>query len=143
VQTDDYLMLYVEWMHWARIIRIDSDHNPAELSSLDGDSIGWWEEDTLVVETVNFLDQPYQANAGRRVIERFSPADEGGLLYSFSVEDPDYVDSYSGELVWPKTDQVPYEYACHEGNYAMTSTLMGARMREKEWRELNASPVDQ
>ena len=139
VQTDDYLMLNIEWMHWARIIRIDGEHKAPQLRSLDGDSIGWWEGDTLVVETTNFLDQPQQANDGRRVIERFSPINEGGLLYSFSVEDPDYEEPYSGELVWPKSDQRSYEYACHEGNYAMSATLMGARVREKEWREANGT----
>ena len=139
VQTDDYIMLYIEWMHWARIIRIkNKEHNPSALATFDGDSIGRWEDDTLVVETVNFLDQPRQP-ADRRVIERFSPILEGGLLYSFAVEDADYSDSYSGEMVWPKSDQVPYEYACHEGNYAMSATLRGARVREKEHRLQNGS----
>ena len=139
VQTDDYLMLYIEWMHWARIIRIkDKEHNPETLATFDGDSIGWWEGDTLVVETINFLDQPHQL-ADRRVIERFSPIEEGGLLYSFTVKDADYTDSYSGEMVWPVSDQIPYEYACHEGNYAMSATLRGARVREKEWREQQVS----
>tara|TARA_B100002003_G_C14144621_1_gene550322 strand:- start:806 stop:1876 length:1071 start_codon:yes stop_codon:yes gene_type:complete len=139
VQTDDYLMLYIEWMHWARIIRIHDDaHQPATLATFDGDSIGRWEGDTLVVETVNFLDQPHQP-AERRVVERFSPISGGGLLYSFTAEDADYTDSYSGEMVWPKSDQIPYEYACHEGNYAMSGTLMGARFREKEQREQNGS----
>ena len=135
VQTDDYVMILIEWMHWARVIRLDSEHHPAAIRSLDGDSIGWWEEDTLVVETTNFLDQPYQANDERRVVERFSPINAGGLLYSFTVEDPDFEEPYSGEIVWPRTDQQSYEYACHEGNYAMASTLMGARVREREWRE--------
>ena len=139
VQTDDYMMLYIEWMHWARIIRISDDqHNAAALATFDGDSIGWWEGDTLVVETVNFLDQPHQA-ADRRVIERFSPISDGGLLYSFTMEDADYTDSYSGEMVWPKSDQIPYEYACHEGNYAMSATLRGARVQEKQHREQNRS----
>ena len=135
VQTDDYLMIYVEWMHWARIIRInDEAHKPEDMATYDGDSIAWWEGDTLVVETKNFLDQPLQP-ADRVVVERFSPINAGGLLYSFTVEDADYTDRYGGELVWPKSDQVPYEYACHEGNYAMSATLMGARIREKEYRE--------
>ena len=135
LQTDDYMMLYIEWMHWSRIIRInDTEHNAAALATFDGDSIGWWEGDTLVVETVNFLDQPHKA-ADRRVIERFSPISGGGLLYSFTMEDADYTDSYSGEMVWPKSDQIPYEYACHEGNYAMASTLRGARVQEKQHRE--------
>ncbi len=142
VQTDEYMMIYIEWMHWARIIRINDDsHNPRDLATFDGDSIGWWEEDTLVVETTNFLDQPYQ-HAERKVIERFSPISEGGLLYSFMVEDADYTDSYGGEYVWPKSDQVPYEYACHEGNYAMSATLMGARVREREHREVQGQGND-
>ena len=139
VQTDEYLMLYIEWMHWARIIRIDdAEHNTETLATFDGDSIGWWDGDTLVVETVNFMDQPHQL-ADRKVIERFRPDVNGGLIYSFNVEDADYSDAYSGEMVWPRSNQVPYEYACHEGNYAMSATLMGARVREKEYREENGS----
>ena len=133
VQTDEYLMLYIEWMHWSRIIRIDDDHQPEALSTFDGDSIGRWEGDTLVVETINFMDQPYEP-AERKVIERFSPEPGGGLIYGFTVEDADYTDTYRGEMVWPKSDQVPYEYACHEGNYAMSATLRGARVREAEHR---------
>ncbi|MDB3993475.1 hypothetical protein N9478_08295 [Gammaproteobacteria bacterium] len=133
VQTDEYLMLYIEWMHWSRIIRIDDDHQPEALSTFDGDSIGRWEGDTLVVETINFMDQPHEP-ADRKVIERFSPEPGGGLIYSFIVEDADYTDTYRGEMVWPKSDQVPYEYACHEGNYAMSATLRGARVREAEHR---------
>ena len=139
VQTDDYLMLYIEWMHWARIIRIDDEHNSEALATFDGDSIGWWEGDTLVVETVNFMDQPYQPSEGKKIIERFSPEPGGGLIYAFEVEDVDYTDRYAGEMVWPRSDQIPYEYACHEGNYAMSATLMGARVREREHREQNGS----
>ncbi len=139
VQTDDYLMLYIEWMHWARIIRIDDEHNSETLATFDGDSIGWWEGDTLVVETVNFMDQPYQPSEGKKIIERFSPEPGGGLIYAFEVEDVDYTDRYAGEMVWPRSDQIPYEYACHEGNYAMSATLMGARVREREHREQNGS----
>ena len=139
VQTDDYLMLYIEWMHWARIIRIDDEHNSETLATFDGDSIGWWEGDTLVVETINFVDQPYQPSEGKKIIERFSPEPGGGLIYAFEVEDVDYTDRYAGEMVWPRSDQIPYEYACHEGNYAMSATLMGARVREREHREQNGS----
>jgi len=138
VQTDEYFMLYIEWMHWARIIRIDDDHHAATLATFDGDSVGRWDGDTLIVETVNFMDQPHQP-AERKVIERFSPEPGGGLIYSFTAEDADYTDSYSGEMVWPKSDQIPYEYACHEGNYAMSATLMGARVREAEHSEVNGS----
>ena len=137
VQTDDYLMLYIEWMHWPRIIRInDEEHQPAALATLDGDSIAWWEGDSLVVESVNFLFQPQQP-ADRRVIERFRPNADGGLVYSFTVEDADYTDPYSGEMAWPKTKQIPYEYACHEGNHALSGILAGARFQEVEQRQRN------
>ena len=139
VQTEDYLMLNIEWMHWSRIIRIDDkEHLPATLATYDGDSIGWWEGDTLVVETINFMDQPHQP-ADRKVIERFRPNNGGGLVYSFKVEDADYTDSYSGEMIWPSSEQSNYEYACHEGNHAMAGTLAGARVREREHREQNGS----
>lgn len=137
VQTDDYLMLYIEWMHWARIIRInDKQHKPAELATFDGDPIAWWEGDTLVIESVNFLNQPQQP-ADRRIVERFRPNDDGGLVYSFTVEDADYTDSYSGEMAWARTEEIPYEYACHEGNHALSGILAGARLREVEHREQN------
>ena len=133
VQTDDHVMINIEWMHWVRVVRIDAEHLPKEIRSLAGDSIGWWEEDTLVVETTNFLSAPGVPREGLRVVEHFSPVDENGLLYAFTVEDPDYESSYSGELLWPKTRQRAYEYACHEGNYAMGNMLRGARLLEKEW----------
>tara|TARA_B110000858_G_C17781921_1_gene465191 strand:+ start:882 stop:1904 length:1023 start_codon:yes stop_codon:yes gene_type:complete len=137
VQTEDYLMLYIEWMHWARIIRIDDEeHKSAEFATFDGDPIAWWEGDTLVVESLNFLFQPQQPT-DRRIVERFRPGSNGGLVYSFTVEDADYTDSYSGEMAWPKTEEVPYEYACHEGNHAMSGILAGARLREVEHRERN------
>jgi|TARA_B100001964_G_scaffold238368_1_gene303760 hypothetical protein len=133
VQTDDHVVIHIEWMHWARIVRIDSAHLPAEMRSLSGDSIGWWEDDVLVVETTNFLASPGVPRQGLRVVERLSPIDAKGLLYQFTVEDPDYKAPYSGELLWPKTEQHAYEYACHEGNYAMGTMLRGARLQEKEW----------
>ena len=79
---------------------------------------------------MNFLDQPGQP-ADRRLLERFSPSTNGSLIYSFTMEDADYTDSFSGEMVWPKSDQIPYEYACHEGNHSMIGTLAGARVQEK------------
>ncbi len=139
VQTDDHMMLNIEWMHFTRVFRMNDEHRPQDIMSLAGDSIGWWEGDTLVVETVNFMDQPYQPSEGKKIIERFSPEPGGGLIYAFEVEDVDYTDRYAGEMVWPRSDQIPYEYACHEGNYAMSATLMGARVREREHREQNGS----
>ena len=136
VQTDDYFMLYVEFEHWARIIRInDKEHEPVSLASYDGDSIAWWEGDTLVVQTVIIMDESPREVANRRIIERFSRNDDGGIVYAYTVEDADFTDSYSGEVAWKKTDKVPYEFACHEGNHAVPGILAGARLQEKEYRE--------
>ena len=133
VQTDTHVVIHIEWMHWARVVRINSEHHGLEFRSLAGDSIGWWEGDTLVVETTNFLDRPGVPRENLRVVERFSPIDGDSLLYGFTVHDPDYTAPYSGEFPWPKADHANWEYACHEGNYSMGNTLRGARLLEKEW----------
>ena len=135
VQTDTHVLINIEWMHWARVVRMDSEHLPSDIGSLSGDSIGRWDGDTLVVETTNFVAAQNVPRAGLRVVERFSPVNADGLLYEFSVEDPDYTAPYGGAYVWPRTDALSYEYACHEGNYAMGNMLRGARLLEQEWHE--------
>ena len=92
VQSNDRILILTEWMHWPRVIRLDSEHLPADMVSFGGDSIGRWEGDTLVVETTNFQDfmSPHAPREGLRVVERFNPIDEGSLLYNFTVHDPDY-----------------------------------------------------
>ena len=135
VQTDSHLMINIEWMHWTRVVRMDAEHLPPDIRSLSGDSIGWWEGDTLVVETTNFLSAPHVPREGYSVVERFTPVSDEGLLYQFAVDDPDYEAPYAGELLWPRTNALSYEYACHEANYAMGNTLRGARLLEQEWLE--------
>ena len=134
-QTEDHVVILVEWMHWAKVVRLDAEHAPPEYRSMGGDSIGWWEGDTLVVETTNFLDSQSDPRDGLKVIERFSRHGPKDLLYGFTVHDTDYAAPYSGELIWPGTDDLLYEYACHEGNYAMGNILRGARLLEKEYYE--------
>ena len=100
-----------------------------------GDSVGHWEGDTLVVDTTNFRDQPalYGASRNLHVVERFSRNDDGSLLYSFTVDDPTiWTAPWSGEYPWPLTDDRVFEYACHEGNYAMEGILKGARILEAD-----------
>ncbi|MXY57815.1 MAG: hypothetical protein F4Y41_15715 [Gammaproteobacteria bacterium] len=140
VQSEDHVLILIEWMHWPRIVRIDSEHLPPDMMSLGGDSIGWWEGDTLLVETTNFLGARGVPREGLRVVERFSPLDGAGLLYNFTVHDPDHVAPYTGEFPWPKSDKRLYEYACHEGNYSMVNTLRGARVLEAKWIEEHGEP---
>ena len=140
VQSEDHVLILIEWMHWPRIVRIDSEHLPPDMMSLAGDSIGWWDGDTLVVETTNFLAAPGVPREGLRVVERFSPIDGASLLYNFTVHDPNHVAPYTGEFPWPKSDQRLYEYACHEGNYSLANTLRGARVLEARWIKEHGEP---
>ncbi len=135
VQTPEHVMILVEMVHDARIVRMNSEHAPPHVRKWLGDSIGWWEGDTLVVDTTNFTDRPALAFATRdlHVVERFERIDADTLLYSFTVEDPNtWTTPWSGEYPWPATADRVYEYACHEGNYAMEGILKGARILETE-----------
>jgi hypothetical protein len=137
VQAEDHVMILIEMVHDARIVRMDSQHPPADQRFWLGDSIGWWEGDTLVVETTNFhpLGTPRGGSENMRVVERFSRLGEGDLLYRFTVDDPSvWTAPWTGEYVWRGSEDKVYEYACHEGNYAMGNILRGARLLEAEAR---------
>ncbi len=138
VQTEDHVVILVEWMHWARIIRLDSEHAPPAVRSRGGDSIGHWEGDTLVVDTTNFLDEG-TVSGDLHAVERFTRVDADSVIYQFTIEDPSYAAPYSGEFTWPQTQDKLYEYACHEGNYAMGNILRGARIQEEEARKKKAA----
>ncbi|MEX0738764.1 MAG: hypothetical protein WD071_05440 [Pseudohongiella sp.] len=138
VQTDDYLMILVEMNQDARIIPINGEHRPAELQQWLGDSVGWWEGDTLVVETRHL--HPQQAGGAQvnlsdegRVIERFTRYSDDQILYEFEVEDPVYYTQvWRGEMSFNTSDARLYEYACHEGNYGLPGILAGARRAEAD-----------
>ncbi|MEE2777374.1 MAG: hypothetical protein VYE73_11525 [Acidobacteriota bacterium] len=134
-QTETHVVLLVEWMHWARVIRLDSEHAHAGARSMAGDSIGWFEGDTLVVDTTHFMTSWHESREGLHVVERFTHLDEDNLLYEFTVNDPEHTAPYSGSLPWPRTDKRLYEFACHEGNYSVGNSLRGARFLEQEWRQ--------
>ncbi len=138
VQTDDYVMILAEMVHDARIIRLNAEHDPPDIRKWFGDSVGRWEGDTLVVDTVNFGDITALRHGSRdlHVVERFTRVDENTLRYEFMVDDPRiWTGRWGGEYVWPATDKRVYEYACHEGNYAMMGIMRGARVMEKETEE--------
>jgi hypothetical protein len=142
VQSEDTVMILVEMVHDARMIRINSEHVSADIRKWMGDSIGWWEGDTLVVDTTNFNDTPALFGGTRdlHVVERFTRVDNNTLLYNFTVEDPSvWVEPWSGEYAWPISDEPVYEYACHEGNYAMSGILRGARLMEQDAKQAGGS----
>ena len=125
----------IEWMHWARIVRLGAEHLPPEYRSYAGDSIGRWEGDTLVIETRNLLGDWGFHREGVHVVERLRFQDANNLFYEYTVNDPEHTAPYSGSLPWPRTGSQLYEFACHEGNYAMGNTLRGARYLEQEYHE--------
>ncbi len=149
VQTDDHLMILVEMVHDARIIRIDEKHRPESLTRWLGDSIGYWDGDTLVVETKNWNDTQakrgpiYHSKKGR-VIERFTRYSDHQIFYEFTVEDPEYYSQpWRGEMSFNKTEGPVYEYACHEGNIALPGILKGARHQEKLGQTADAVVEDE
>jgi hypothetical protein len=138
VQTDDHVMILVEMVHDARVIRIGQEHGPETEKRWLGDSVARWEGDTLVVETANFhparaRSGPVYHSAKARVVERLTRVADDELFYEFEVTDPgSYSDSFRGEMALRSVDAKVYEYACHEGNYAMPTMLKGARLEERE-----------
>ena len=134
VQTKDHVMILVEMVHDARIIRIGGERLPKHIRPWMGDSIGRWEGDTLIVETTNF--HPLQvfrgASENLRVTERFARTGPDTISYKFTIEDPTvFTAPWSGELVFNNYNETIYEYACHEGNYALSNILSGERDRER------------
>jgi hypothetical protein len=142
IQNAGYVVILVEMIHDARIIPIDSrPHLPGEVRQWLGNSVGRWEGNTLVVETTNFTDKTSFQNSSKdmKLIERFTRTDADTLTYEFTVDDPStYVRPWTAQIPMSKTEGPIWEYACHEGNYAMTNVLLGARTEEKAAAEAAA-----
>jgi hypothetical protein len=138
VQTPDYVLILVEMVHDARLIRLNKPHDPPGIRKWMGDSVGRWEGDTLVVETTNFTNKTRfrGSTENMKVIERFTRTGPKSMLYRFTVEDKEtWPTAWTGEYPWVTTDEQIYEYACHEGNYAMGDIMRGARVLEKDAAE--------
>ena len=141
VQTDDAIMILVEMNHDARIIRMNDEHIPEGMVKWFGDSVGRWEDDTLVVETRRFnpgeslrtwFSQSLYISPDALVTERFTRTSESQIEYEFAVDDPKiYKEVWTAKMVFNKSDQPIYEYACHEGNHALPNILGGAREEER------------
>jgi hypothetical protein len=142
VQTKDHVAIQVEMNHDVRIIRLgDRSHPPSSVQLWMGDSVGWWEGETLVVETTNFDPRTYIGSltggfawsSRGKLIERFTRKGKDLILYEFAVEDPEYFTKvWRAEMPFRPAKGPIYEYACHEGNYSLPNILSGARVQEKE-----------
>jgi hypothetical protein len=135
VQTPGYVMILVEMIHDVRIVRMQGGHAPASIREFMGDSIGHWEGDTLVVDTTNFNGRTRFRGTSENlhVTERFHRVDANTILYRAIIDDPDtYTKPWTMEYPFVATAAPIFEYACHEGNYAMSDILGGARKSEAE-----------
>jgi hypothetical protein len=151
VQTPNHVVIFTEMIHDARIVPMDGRaHLPAEMAKWTGDSRGHWDGDTLVVETKNFTDKTptYQlpldlnnldvngvvgASMNMHLTERFTLASESRLIYEYTLDDPEaFTSPFTVAIPMKATEDQIFEYACHEGNYAMEGMLKGARLLEQE-----------
>jgi len=136
VQARDHVAIVNEMIHSARIVDLArTQHRPASLRFLTGDSIGRWDGDTLVVDTTNFLKHAAfrGATPNMHLVERFTRIDRDTLRYEFTVSDPEtWVRPWTASIPMKRTDERMFEYACHEANYALTGVLQGARYQEAQ-----------
>ena len=136
VQTADYVVILVEMVHDARIIRMNAEHLSSNVKQWLGDSVGRWEGDTLVVDTTNFspMVRFRGASANLHVIERFRRTDAGMIVYSATIDDPStFAKNWTVEYPFLATDGPVYEYACHEGNYDIPALMQGYDRSTSGW----------
>ena len=143
-QSPDAVVIQVELIHDARVIRLKGGHLPDNVRPFMGDSIGHFEGDTLVVETTNFPEKATPSWASwkhLKVTERFTRVSPTRVNYQFQIEDPDtWEKAWGGEYDFAPLKGIVYEYACHEGNYALPAILAGARRKEQEATAGGAKP---
>jgi hypothetical protein len=136
VQTPGYVMIMNEMAHDARVIPMDGrPHRDRRLRSWNGDSIGHWDGDTLVIDTTNFSPKSefMGAHENLHLVERITRASREVLNYEFTVDDPTtWTRPWTAMIPLRWKDELIYEYACHEGNAAIPDMLAGHRYEERE-----------
>lgn len=134
VQTKDYVVIHNEMVHNARVVPLGG-RQAANIATWNGNSRGRWEGDTLIVETKGFRGQTAFQNSSEslQLVERFTRMDADTLVYEFTVNDPTtWTRPWTAQVPMTRTDDLMYEYACHEANYGMTNLLKGARFVDQE-----------
>ena len=134
IQGPTEVAIVVEMVHDVRHVRLNDKHRADGVRPWFGDSIGWWEGETLVVETTHIPQAQayYGAWEHLTVTERFTRVGKERLHYQFSVSDPTtWEKPWGGEYELQPLKGEVFEYACHEGNYGLVGILAGAREEEK------------
>jgi hypothetical protein len=123
-------------IHSARIVALNGrPHPPKSIRSLTGDSVGRWDGDTLVVDTSNFSQETGFRGASKdlHLVERFTRVDANTLRYEFTVDDPaTWTNKWSASIPMTRSNELIYEYACHESNYGLEGVLKGARYEDQQ-----------
>ena len=136
LQTPTHVVIFSEMAHDSRIIPLDSRPNLDEnLRQWNGDARGRWEGDTLVVETNNFSPQSSFRGSGENLhlLERFTRVGPDTLEHEITITDDETWSSpWTVRLLLKHTEDPIFEYACHEGNYAMEGILAGARADDRD-----------
>jgi hypothetical protein len=154
VQTPTHVVIDIEMIHDARVIPIvrnaieaRAHYGSPGIEKWLGDSVGWYEGDTLVVQSRNFhrqqAGQVFISDTGT-LTERFTRVGSDDIIYAFEVEDPEvYTQIWRGEIAWRKLQDSLYEYACHEGNYGLFNILSGARAQERIGKTLELTGTEE
>ena len=139
IQHQDHVVILTEMIHDARVVPLDSNHNLTDDIRLwSGDSRGYWDGDTLVVETKNFngltqsfISSPYGDSYNKSLVERFTRVSADTVEYEFTIDDPStFSDKITAMVPMTRVDGLLYEYSCHEGNYGMANMIRGERRQE-------------
>jgi hypothetical protein len=146
VQSPGHVAIWVEMVHDVRIIRIGGKHLPSNMRPWMGDSIGWWEGDTLVVETIQLNpDQMWVRSPtnkfviapNSKITERFTRVSPTEISYHFEVDEPNaYFTPWKAKMVFKSIKGPVYEYACHEGNRSIVHQMTAAKNSGPEDDEL-------
>jgi hypothetical protein len=133
VQTPTHVVIFAEQVHDARIIRIGGVHFTPDIPRWLDDSIARWDGDTLAIDSINISEKVGFAGAsGVHVVERLTRTAATTIVYRATVDDPEtWSAPWTIEFPFTSSALPPYEYACHEGNYAVEGVLRGARADEK------------
>lgn len=142
IQSPETTVLLQEMIHDARVVPMTPrPHLPAHIRQLHGDPRGRWEGDSLVVETTNYLNGFQGSTPDVTLTERYTRVSPDFINWEITVADPaTWVSPYTFLIRLKKTDALIYEYACHEGNYAMEGILGGARREEEEGAAAKKKP---
>lgn len=141
VQTPDNVLIHNEMVHNARIVRMNSDEHREAPRKWEGDSVGYWDGDTLVVETRHFAGPTSFLNSSENMelVEKFWLIDANTLGYEFTITDPTrWTEPWTAMFPMVRSEEPIYEYACHEGNYSMAGIMAGWRTQEVQ-EELEGS----